>query len=260
MALAKRYNPKESEPRWQKHWQEEGIYRFNPDSGRQVYSIDTPPPTVSGMIHMGHIFSYVQAEVMARYHRMTGKEVFYPFCFDDNGLPSERFTEKVKNVKATDMTRASSLSSASRLQRTPKLSSGISGTASVSAATGPSCTPPSTRGCRGSARDHSLILWRRKGSTGRTHPRSGVPNVRPQLPRRKPRTKSSPATSTTFSSNWPTAAAPFPSPPQTRADTRLCGCFREPLRRKVETSCGQESTGSPLRQGGGNTGRREGRR
>jgi valyl-tRNA synthetase len=105
MALDNRYNAKESEPRWQKHWADEGIFRFNPDSGKDVFSIDTPPPTVSGMIHMGHIFSYVQAEVLARYHRMTGKEVFYPFCFDDNGLPSERFTEQVKKVRAQDMTR-----------------------------------------------------------------------------------------------------------------------------------------------------------
>ncbi|PIE51440.1 valine--tRNA ligase [Candidatus Fermentibacteria bacterium] len=105
MALGKKYKAGESEPRWQKHWADEGIYRYNPDSGKEVYSIDTPPPTVSGMIHMGHIFSYVQAEVLARYQRMTGKEVFYPFCFDDNGLPSERFTEKVKKVRAQDMTR-----------------------------------------------------------------------------------------------------------------------------------------------------------
>ena len=105
MALGKRYTAGEAEPRWQKHWADQGIYRYDPDSGKEVYSIDTPPPTVSGMIHMGHIFSYVQAEVMARYHRMTGKEVFYPFCFDDNGLPSERFTEKVKGVRAQDMTR-----------------------------------------------------------------------------------------------------------------------------------------------------------
>jgi valyl-tRNA synthetase len=106
MALEKRYNPKEAEPRLQEQWLKSGIYRFNPDSGRQIYSIDTPPPTVSGMIHMGHIFSYVQAEVIARYRRMTGREVFYPFCFDDNGLPSERFTEQVKGVRAQDMTRA----------------------------------------------------------------------------------------------------------------------------------------------------------
>ncbi|MBD3278095.1 MAG: class I tRNA ligase family protein, partial [Candidatus Aegiribacteria sp.] len=104
-SLAKRYKAKDSEPRWQKYWQDKGIFRYNGSSGRPVYSVDTPPPTVSGRIHMGHVFSYVQAEVMARYFRMKGMEVFYPFCFDDNGLPSERFTEKKKKVKAQDMTR-----------------------------------------------------------------------------------------------------------------------------------------------------------
>ncbi|MFO8184221.1 MAG: valine--tRNA ligase [Candidatus Aegiribacteria sp.] len=106
MTLPKRYRPKESEPRWQEYWDREGIFRFNPGSGKPVYSIDTPPPTVSGKIHMGHVFSYVQAEAMARYHRMRGREVFYPFCFDDNGLPSERFTEREKNVRAQDMPRS----------------------------------------------------------------------------------------------------------------------------------------------------------
>jgi valyl-tRNA synthetase len=106
VALSKRYNAKESEPHWQKFWDEQGIFRYNSDSDKPVYSIDTPPPTVSGKIHMGHIFSYVQAEVMARYHRMKGMEVFYPFCFDDNGLPSERFTEEQRNVKAQDMPRS----------------------------------------------------------------------------------------------------------------------------------------------------------
>ncbi|NLP04904.1 class I tRNA ligase family protein [Candidatus Fermentibacteria bacterium] len=88
MVQARRYDPTQAEPRWQKFWQERGIFRFDPASGRPLYTIDTPPPTVSGMIHMGHVFSYVQAEVLARYHRMRGEEVFYPFCFDDNGLPS----------------------------------------------------------------------------------------------------------------------------------------------------------------------------
>lgn len=106
MTLPKRYNVGDSEEHWQEFWQNNSIFKFNPDSGKPIYSIDTPPPTVSGMTHMGHVFSYVQAEVMARYHRMLGKEVFYPFCFDDNGLPSERFTEKQKNVRAQDMPRS----------------------------------------------------------------------------------------------------------------------------------------------------------
>ncbi|MBN1434546.1 valine--tRNA ligase [Candidatus Fermentibacterales bacterium] len=105
--LPKRYDPKEAEPRLQRQWQETSIYRFSAAraAAGECYSIDTPPPTVSGMIHMGHIFSYVQAEVIARYHRMRGEEVFYPFCFDDNGLPSERFTEREKGVRARDLPR-----------------------------------------------------------------------------------------------------------------------------------------------------------
>ncbi len=106
VTLSKRYNAKESEQRWQDFWTERGIFKYRSDSGKPVYSIDTPPPTVSGKTHMGHVFSYVQAEAMARYQRMKGMEVFYPFCFDDNGLPSERFTETEKNVKAQDMPRS----------------------------------------------------------------------------------------------------------------------------------------------------------
>jgi valyl-tRNA synthetase len=103
--LAKRYDAGKSEPRWQKYWADTKIFSFNPDSGRPLYTIDTPPPTVSGKIHMGHVFSYVQAEALARFHRMCGKEVFYPFCFDDNGIPSERFTEQQKGIRAKDMPR-----------------------------------------------------------------------------------------------------------------------------------------------------------
>ena len=82
--LSKKYNAAESEAKWQEFWQEKGIYKFSEDSKAPVYSIDTPPPTVNGRIHIGHIFSYSQAEVMARYKRMKGFNVFYPFGFDDN--------------------------------------------------------------------------------------------------------------------------------------------------------------------------------
>jgi valyl-tRNA synthetase len=107
MALPKRYDPKVSEPRWQTFWEEEGIFRFDPDDdSRPVYSVDTPPPTVSGAIHMGHVFSYVQAEALTRFWRQRGYNVFYPFGFDDNGLPSERFVEKKLKVRGRDMARA----------------------------------------------------------------------------------------------------------------------------------------------------------
>jgi len=103
--LSKKYNAKESEPKWQAFWQEKGIYHFDTDSKQPVYSIDTPPPTVNGKIHIGHIFSYSQAEVMARYKRMKGFNVFYPFGFDDNGLPTERLIEKKYGIKAHQTTR-----------------------------------------------------------------------------------------------------------------------------------------------------------
>ncbi len=105
MKLPKRYKPKEAEPRWQRHWEDAGIYRFDRFPDRPIYSIDTPPPTVSGAIHIGHVFSYVQAEVIARFWRMRGMNVYYPFGFDDNGLPSERLVEKERGVKATDVGR-----------------------------------------------------------------------------------------------------------------------------------------------------------
>ncbi len=102
--LSKQYDPKETEPALQRFWQQEGIYRFVPD-GREVFSIDTPPPTISGSLHIGHVFSYTQAEIIARFQRMQGKNVFYPFGFDDNGLPSERLTEKEHGVRAADLPR-----------------------------------------------------------------------------------------------------------------------------------------------------------
>lgn len=103
--LEPHYDAKKWEKAMQELWEKEGTYRFLPD-GREVYSIDTPPPTVSGSLHIGHIFSYTQAEIIARFQRMQGKNVFYPFGFDDNGLPSERLTEKEHGVTAASMPRS----------------------------------------------------------------------------------------------------------------------------------------------------------
>lgn len=103
--LDNRYNFLESEPKWQKFWQDEGVYKFNPNSDKEVFSIDCPPPTVSGKIHIGHIFSYSQADFVTRYKRMTGYNVFYPFGFDDNGLPTERLVEKEFGIKAHEVSR-----------------------------------------------------------------------------------------------------------------------------------------------------------
>lgn len=102
--LDKKYDASVKEEKWQKYWQENKIYEFKPDN-REVYSIDTPPPTVSGNIHIGHIFSYSQTEMMARYKRLRGYNVFYPFGFDDNGLPSERLVEGEQGKKAHEIGR-----------------------------------------------------------------------------------------------------------------------------------------------------------
>ncbi len=87
-------------------WEKEKIYRFNSNSKKKIYSIDTPPPTVSGKMHIGHAFSYSQQDFIARYKRMMGYNVFYPFGTDDNGLPTERLVEKLKNVKSKSMSRS----------------------------------------------------------------------------------------------------------------------------------------------------------
>src|SRR5215475_11319123 len=78
------------EQRWSQRWQEEGTYAFDRSRDRaDVYSIDTPPPTVSGNLHIGHVFSFTHTDVIARFQRMCGKAVFYPVGWDDNGLPTE---------------------------------------------------------------------------------------------------------------------------------------------------------------------------
>ena len=102
----KHYNGLAVEAQMQKFWDDNRVYAFAPDKSRPIYSIDTPPPTVSGSLHIGHIFSYTQAEMIARYKRMQGYNVFYPFGFDDNGLPSERLVEKESGIQARDLPRS----------------------------------------------------------------------------------------------------------------------------------------------------------
>lgn len=103
--LPKRYDFKLIEAKTQEFWESDKIYRYDPDCKSQVFSVDTPPPTVSGDLHIGHMFSYTQAEAIVRYFRMKGYNILYPMGFDDNGLPSERLTEKEYNIKGMDMPR-----------------------------------------------------------------------------------------------------------------------------------------------------------
>jgi len=99
------YNSQETEKKILKFWEKEKIYRFDFKRRGKVFSIDTPPPTVSGKMHIGHAFSYAQQDFIARFQRMN-ENVFYPFGTDDNGLPTERLIEKLKGVKSKDMSRA----------------------------------------------------------------------------------------------------------------------------------------------------------
>lgn len=103
--MDKKYDHLQAEAKAQELWQKNNTYAHENNPG-PVYSIDTPPPTVSGYLHIGHIFSYTQTDIIARYKRMSGWSVFYPFGFDDNGLPTERFVEKRNNIRAHDISRS----------------------------------------------------------------------------------------------------------------------------------------------------------
>ncbi|MGF3055082.1 valine--tRNA ligase [Microbacterium sp. YY-01] len=92
------------EAKWDAQWSEQGTYLFDRDravtQGRAgVYSVDTPPPTASGSLHIGHVFSYTHTDVRARFERMRGKAVFYPMGWDDNGLPTERRVQNYYGVR-----------------------------------------------------------------------------------------------------------------------------------------------------------------
>ncbi len=88
------------EDKWVQRWEADGTYRFDRSRSREeIYSIDTPPPTVSGSLHVGHVFSYTHTDLVARFQRMRGKEVFYPMGWDDNGLPTERRVQNYFGVR-----------------------------------------------------------------------------------------------------------------------------------------------------------------
>jgi valyl-tRNA synthetase len=89
------------EEKWGTAWESSGTYRFDRDSATKanVFSIDTPPPTASGSLHIGHVFSYTHMDLIARYQRMQGKDIFYPMGWDDNGLPTERRVQNYYGVR-----------------------------------------------------------------------------------------------------------------------------------------------------------------
>ena len=87
------------EKRCKKFWLDNNVYAYDRNKSREeTFIIDTPPPTVSGSLHIGHIFSYTQTDIIARYQRMNGKTIFYPIGWDDNGLPTERRVQNYYNI------------------------------------------------------------------------------------------------------------------------------------------------------------------
>jgi valyl-tRNA synthetase len=98
--IAKHFDSAEAESRWDAEWQRDGIYCWDPTRDREeTYVVDTPPPTASGSLHVGHVFSYTQADVMVRFKRMCGMNIFYPMGWDDNGLPTERRVQNYYHVR-----------------------------------------------------------------------------------------------------------------------------------------------------------------
>jgi valyl-tRNA synthetase len=105
--IGTRYEPALVEAECQGLWEEHKVYQFDPRSDRRVFSVDTPPPYVSAAhLHVGHAMSYTQAEIIVRHRRMLGDSVFYPMGFDDNGLPTERYVEKVHGIDKRKTTRS----------------------------------------------------------------------------------------------------------------------------------------------------------
>ncbi|MGH9630457.1 MAG: class I tRNA ligase family protein, partial [Bryobacteraceae bacterium] len=100
--LPSHFDSAKAEAQWQLKWDQERLHRYDPARSRQeTFVVDTPPPTVSGSLHVGHVFSYTHTDLIARYHRMRGRNIFYPMGWDDNGLPTERRVQNYFNVRCS---------------------------------------------------------------------------------------------------------------------------------------------------------------
>ncbi len=99
-SLPKHFDAMEAERRWAARWRELGVYDYDPTGSRaETFVVDTPPPTVSGSLHIGHVFSYTQTDTVARYQRMRGRNIYYPIGWDDNGVPTERRVQNYYHVR-----------------------------------------------------------------------------------------------------------------------------------------------------------------
>lgn len=106
MTMEKKYDHLVGDAQAQQQWAQEETYATDRTSTKPIFNIDTPPPTVSGSLHIGHIFSYTQTDIIARFKRLSGYNVFYPFGFDDNGLPTEKYVEKKHGINAHTLGRS----------------------------------------------------------------------------------------------------------------------------------------------------------
>ena len=98
--LPKHFDAPAAEQRWDEQWQRSGLYHYDPERPREeTFVVDTPPPTVSGSLHVGHVFSYTHTDLVVRQQRMRGKNIFYPMGWDDNGLPTERRVQNFYHVR-----------------------------------------------------------------------------------------------------------------------------------------------------------------
>ena len=99
-AIAKHFDAEDAQARWNERWESDGVHAYDPSRPRsETFVVDTPPPTVSGALHIGHVFSYTQTDVVTRYQRMRGKNIYYPMGWDDNGLPTERRVQNFYHVR-----------------------------------------------------------------------------------------------------------------------------------------------------------------
>ncbi len=100
MDFPQKYDPHATEDQWKAFWAREGVYQWDAGRGRgETFVVDTPPPTVSGSLHVGHLFSYSHQDFVVRFQRMQGKNIFFPIGWDDNGLPTERRVQNLYNVR-----------------------------------------------------------------------------------------------------------------------------------------------------------------
>jgi len=100
--VPKRFDAEECEKKWSSKWIRSGIYHYDANgAGSEIFSIDAPPPTVSGSLHIGHVFSYTHKDIIARFMRMNGRNVLYPMGWDDNGLPTERRVQNYYRIRCS---------------------------------------------------------------------------------------------------------------------------------------------------------------